>query len=70
MQSGCRRDQQRVFGRSSSLQSGDPIGPPRRLDAAALEPGQGWPDLHENYPEVLQKLRATHSADGDKGSTR
>jgi hypothetical protein len=41
-----------------------------RLDAAALETGQGWPDLHENYPEVLQKLRTTYSADGDKESTR
>ncbi|WP_063802281.1 DUF6283 family protein [Burkholderia ubonensis] len=31
----------------------------KELDPAALTPGKDWPELHENYPEVLDKLRAT-----------
>lgn len=30
-----------------------------RLDPAVLAPGDDWPELHDNYPEVLDKLRAT-----------
>lgn len=30
-----------------------------RLDAAHLDPKVGWPELHGNYGEVLDKLRAT-----------
>jgi hypothetical protein len=30
-----------------------------RLDPKALEPGKEWPELHENYQEVLEKLHAT-----------
>jgi hypothetical protein len=30
-----------------------------QLDPAALEPGEGWPELHGDYREVLNKLRAT-----------
>jgi hypothetical protein len=33
-----------------------------RLDPASLEPGADWPDLHENYPQVLEKLRANTAA--------
>lgn len=29
------------------------------IDAEALEPGKDWPKLHDNYGEVLEKLRAT-----------
>lgn len=28
-----------------------------RLDVAALESGDNWPALHENYQQVLDKLR-------------
>lgn len=35
----------------------------KRLDAAALEPGKDWPALHENYQQVLDKLRATGAAE-------
>ncbi|NIF40102.1 hypothetical protein F3J14_04140 [Burkholderia sp. Tr-862] len=31
----------------------------KRLDTSALQPGPDWPELHENYQEVLNKLRAT-----------
>jgi hypothetical protein len=31
----------------------------KELDPAALQPGVDWPELHESYPEVLRKLRAT-----------
>jgi len=34
----------------------------KRLDASALRPGAGWPALHPNYQKVLEKLRATTSA--------
>lgn len=34
-----------------------------RLDACALRPGAGWPDLHPNYQQVLEKLRATDPAE-------
>ena len=34
-----------------------------QLDAAALSPGDGWPDLHDNYQQVLEKLRATCASD-------
>lgn len=34
-----------------------------RLDASALRPGAGWPDLHPNYQQVLEKLRATDPAE-------
>lgn len=30
-----------------------------RLDPGALEPGLDWPALHENYQQVMEKLRAT-----------
>lgn len=35
-----------------------------RLNPAALKPGKGWPALHSNYPEVLEKLRATTPTTG------
>lgn len=35
-----------------------------RLDPSRLEPGADWPPLHDSYPEVLAKLRATW-ADGE-----
>lgn len=34
-----------------------------RLDAAALKPGADWPALHENYEQVLEKLRATRAGE-------
>src|SRR5579862_7576170 len=30
-----------------------------QLEPAALEPGADWPELHENYGEVIAKLRVT-----------
>ncbi|WP_369679365.1 DUF6283 family protein [Burkholderia ubonensis] len=30
-----------------------------RLDPAALAPGNDWPALHDDYGQVLEKLRAT-----------
>lgn len=30
-----------------------------QLDPAALEPGDGWPELHGSFVEVIEKLRAT-----------
>lgn len=33
-----------------------------RLDAAALRPGPRWPELHANYQNVIEKLRATDPA--------
>lgn len=33
-----------------------------RLDAARLEPGPGWPMLHDNYADVLEKLSSTAGA--------
>ncbi|MBS0426069.1 MAG: hypothetical protein JSR41_02135 [Proteobacteria bacterium] len=33
-----------------------------RLDAARLAPGPGWPALHDNYAQVLDKLRSTAGA--------
>lgn len=30
-----------------------------RLPPEALTPGEDWPELHETYEEVLDKLRAT-----------
>lgn len=30
-----------------------------KLDPVALEPGDDWPETHETYAEVLDKLRAT-----------
>lgn len=33
-----------------------------RLDAARLEPGPEWPALHDNYGEVLEKLRSSSPA--------
>ena len=33
-----------------------------RLDASALRPGNGWPVLHPNYQQVIEKLRATDPA--------
>lgn len=32
------------------------------VDPAALSPRDGWPPLHENYQQVLEKLRATDPA--------
>lgn len=29
------------------------------IDASALSSADGWPELHENYQDVLEKLRAT-----------
>lgn len=29
------------------------------LDVEALAPGKDWPDMHETYPDVLQKLQHT-----------
>ncbi|WP_198386597.1 DUF6283 family protein [Burkholderia ubonensis] len=37
----------------------------KELDPAALRPGPDWPELHETYPEVLEKLRATLPGTGD-----
>ncbi|MDP9606125.1 DUF6283 family protein [Variovorax sp. NFACC27] len=34
-----------------------------RLDPGRLEPGADWPALHENYGQVLEKLRATAPED-------
>lgn len=34
-----------------------------RISADALAPGPGWPELHNSYPEVLDKLRATLSSE-------
>lgn len=31
----------------------------RRVSPAALSPGEDWPQLHDNYPDVLAKLRAS-----------
>lgn len=31
-----------------------------RIQPEALRPGPDWPDLHDNYPDVLDKLRATY----------
>ncbi|WP_412093862.1 MULTISPECIES: DUF6283 family protein [Cupriavidus] len=28
-----------------------------RLDPAMLAPGEGWPELHDDYGQVLEKLR-------------
>lgn len=33
-----------------------------RIDAARLEPGPGWPALHDSYAGVLEKLRNTAGA--------
>lgn len=30
-----------------------------RLSPEALEPGPGWPETHETFAEVIEKLRAT-----------
>ncbi|WP_208454142.1 DUF6283 family protein [Burkholderia gladioli] len=30
-----------------------------RLPAESLVPGSDWPELHDNYPAVLDKLRVT-----------
>lgn len=30
-----------------------------RLPVESLKPGVDWPELHQSYPEVLDKLRAT-----------
>ncbi|WP_408580788.1 DUF6283 family protein [Burkholderia cepacia] len=30
-----------------------------QLEPSALAPGNGWPALHDNYADVLEKLRAT-----------
>ncbi|WP_208450526.1 DUF6283 family protein [Burkholderia ambifaria] len=32
-----------------------------RICEDALTPGPGWPELHDNYSDVLDKLRATHA---------
>lgn len=29
------------------------------IPSERLQPGENWPELHDNYPEVLEKLRAT-----------
>jgi hypothetical protein len=34
-----------------------------RLDAPALQVGDGWPDLHQNYQQVLGKLQASGPAE-------
>lgn len=34
-----------------------------RLDPAVLKPGADWPDLHDSYQEVLNKLRASTNAE-------
>ena len=45
-----------------------------RLDSAALEPGVDWPELHDSYQEVLDKLRATSksgdNANGDEAAVK
>jgi hypothetical protein len=45
-----------------------------RLDPAALEPGVDWPELHDSYREVLDKLRATSNsgdeANGDESAVK
>lgn len=30
-----------------------------RLDPARLQPGESWPALHNNYAQVLEKLKTT-----------
>ncbi|KVN83440.1 hypothetical protein WJ68_16130 [Burkholderia ubonensis] len=34
-----------------------------KLDPETLVPGADWPELHDNYIEVLDKLRATHASE-------
>lgn len=41
-----------------------------RLDPAGFAPRPGWPDLHTNYPEVLEKLRATAPAGKSRRNLR
>jgi hypothetical protein len=31
----------------------------RTRPAEALEPGEGWPEMHETFADVIEKLRAT-----------
>lgn len=38
----------------------------RRLDAAALSPGEDWPPLHADYQQVLKKLSATKPANDQR----
>ena len=38
-----------------------------RLDSAALEPGVDWPELHDSYREMLDKLRETSNS-GDEAN--
>lgn len=33
------------------------------LDPSALEPGEGWPELHENFEQVITKLREQAGSD-------
>lgn len=30
-----------------------------KIDAEALQPGEGWPELHETFEDVIEKLRET-----------
>jgi hypothetical protein len=41
-----------------------------RLGPAALEPGANWPELHDNYQEILDKLRATSNLECDADSDK
>ncbi|WP_221623305.1 MULTISPECIES: DUF6283 family protein [Burkholderia] len=45
-----------------------------RLDPAALKPGVDWPELHDSYREVLDKLRETlnfeDGINGDKPAVK
>lgn len=34
-----------------------------RVPAEALSPGENWPELHETFEEVIEKLRATTPAE-------
>lgn len=38
-----------------------------RLEPTQLEPGSGWPALHDSYAEVLDKLRRSATTSGAEG---
>jgi hypothetical protein len=40
-----------------------------RLDPVALKPGADWPELHDNYQEVLEKLRGTLNPEDEANDT-
>lgn len=36
-----------------------------RLTVNDLRPGEGWPELHDNYQDMIEKLRATTVAESE-----